>query len=162
MKKSLNLIIHSDVNRNKGCHSCESRNPEKHWIPGQARNDRPRKAYAIICMGLILGLVLISTLAFGENLALKATWTPNTDEATIGYKLYRTDGTRTLIGTIPGKTIAQYPFNISVPDGSIGALSFVLTGYSETKESGDSNTASYPFDLSPIPAVPGGLGIEKQ
>ena len=35
------------------CHSCESRNPGKHWIPpyqvlgklGQARNDKPHRTY---------------------------------------------------------------------------------------------------------------------
>jgi len=32
--------MHSDINHSKGRHSCESRNPEKHWIPGQARNDK--------------------------------------------------------------------------------------------------------------------------
>jgi prepilin-type N-terminal cleavage/methylation domain-containing protein len=33
--------IHSIINRITICHSCESRNPEKYWIPGQARNDKP-------------------------------------------------------------------------------------------------------------------------
>jgi hypothetical protein len=34
-------IIHSVIR--KMCHSGESRNPEKDWIPGQARNDRLQK-----------------------------------------------------------------------------------------------------------------------
>jgi prepilin-type N-terminal cleavage/methylation domain-containing protein len=32
--------IHSIINRITIRHSCESRNPEKYWIPGQARNDK--------------------------------------------------------------------------------------------------------------------------
>jgi len=32
--------MHSDMNCSKDRHSRESGNPEKHWIPGQARNDR--------------------------------------------------------------------------------------------------------------------------
>ena len=34
--------IHSIINRITIRHSCESRNPEKYWIPGQARNDKAR------------------------------------------------------------------------------------------------------------------------
>ena len=33
-------FIHSIINRITIRHSCESRNPEKYWIPGQARNDK--------------------------------------------------------------------------------------------------------------------------
>ena len=32
--------IHNIINRITIRHSCESRNPEKYWIPGQARNDK--------------------------------------------------------------------------------------------------------------------------
>ena len=32
-------FIHSNINGNTIRHSCESRNPEKYWIPGQARNE---------------------------------------------------------------------------------------------------------------------------
>ena len=32
--------IHSIINRITVRHSCKSRNPEKYWIPGQARNDK--------------------------------------------------------------------------------------------------------------------------
>jgi hypothetical protein len=51
-KKHLTLshlaFIHSDINHSKGRHSCESRNPEKHWIPGRARNDKPYKTYVVM------------------------------------------------------------------------------------------------------------------
>jgi hypothetical protein len=47
-------FIHSDINHSKGCHSCESRNPEKHWIPGQARNDRLQKTYVVMYSNISL------------------------------------------------------------------------------------------------------------
>ena len=42
--------IRNDINHGKGRHSCESRNPGKHWIPGQARNDKPHKTYLSSCI----------------------------------------------------------------------------------------------------------------
>lgn len=111
---------------------------------------------------LVLAMVFMASLSYGADLALKATWTPNTDSVTTGYKLYRTDGVRILIGAIPGKTVAQYLFNITVLDNSIGTATFIITAYSATKESVDSVVANYPFDLTPIPTVPAGLGISKQ
>lgn len=112
---------------------------------------------------LAMALVFISTFSFGATIALKATWNPNTDSVTIGYKLYRTDGTRVLIGTIPGKTPTQpYLFNITVPDNSTGTATFVMTAYSATKESADSGVANYPFDLTPPPAIPSSFTIAPQ
>ena len=35
--------------RKKGRHSRESGNPGKHWIPGQARNDKLSKTYVVMC-----------------------------------------------------------------------------------------------------------------
>lgn len=110
---------------------------------------------------LVLVMVFMASLAYGASIPLKATWTPNTD-TTIGYKLYRTDGTRVLVGTIPGITTAQYLFSIMVPDNSAGTAIFIITAYSATKESADSVATNYPFDLTPIPTVPAGLGISKQ
>jgi hypothetical protein len=40
--------IHSVINRIMIRHSCESRNPGKHWIPGQARNDKKGKTYVVL------------------------------------------------------------------------------------------------------------------
>ena len=113
-----------------------------------------------IIIVLAIVLILIPTLALGASIPLRATWTPNTDTVTIGYKLYRTDGTRTLIGAITGRNPTfPYLFNITVPDGSYGTATFVVTAYSVTKESADSNTASYTFDLTLDPAAPAGLII---
>ena len=116
----------------------------------------------IVLVVLAAMVFMVSSICVAENIALKAIWTPNADTVTTGYKLYRTDGSRVLVGTIPGKTTSQYLFTITVPDGTSGSLSFVITAYSATKESADSVVASYPFDLTPIPIVPAGLGISKQ
>jgi hypothetical protein len=43
------INIHSVINRIMIRHSCESRNPGKHWIPGQARNDKKKKTYVVLC-----------------------------------------------------------------------------------------------------------------
>jgi hypothetical protein len=40
--------IHDDINRNRARHSRESGNPERHWIPGQARNDKRQKIYVVV------------------------------------------------------------------------------------------------------------------
>lgn len=37
--------MYTDVYHNRPRHSRESGNPEEHWIPGQARNDKPAKIY---------------------------------------------------------------------------------------------------------------------
>jgi len=52
-RKSFLYFMHGDINRSKGSHSCESRNPEKRWIPGQARNDKPNRLMSSRIMGLI-------------------------------------------------------------------------------------------------------------
>jgi hypothetical protein len=40
--------IHNVINHNIARHSRESGNPGKHWIPGQARNDKPVKIYVVM------------------------------------------------------------------------------------------------------------------
>jgi len=40
---AIGLHLHSVINHSRPRHSCESRNPEKTWIPGQARNDKLHK-----------------------------------------------------------------------------------------------------------------------
>ena len=42
------MVIHSDINGRNKRHSPESGTPEKHWIPGQARNDRLHKIYIVM------------------------------------------------------------------------------------------------------------------
>lgn len=118
-----------------------------------------KKMWVVLAMVLALAF---ASVAIADDVALKATWTPNTDTVTLGYKLYRTDVARTLIATIPGKATATHNFTMVFPAGSIGTLKFVMTAYSATKESGDSNEAPYPLDLTPVPAVPGGFAVQKQ
>jgi prepilin-type N-terminal cleavage/methylation domain-containing protein len=59
------MIIHNDISRSKGRHSRKSGNPEKNWIPGRARNDKPHKTYVIMCRdskGVTLIELLIALL----------------------------------------------------------------------------------------------------
>jgi hypothetical protein len=60
-------IIHTDINRIKGRHSRESGNPEKHWIPGQARNDKLHNTYIAIYRNesgaaLVIALIMMIVL----------------------------------------------------------------------------------------------------
>ena len=110
---------------------------------------------------LILAIILISTSAFAATLNLKATWTANTEPDMKEYRLYRTDGTRVLLGTIPHPTVL-YNFSLTVPDASQGTATFVLTAVDTAlNESLDSVTVPFVWDLK-APAVPMGLGIIKQ
>jgi hypothetical protein len=44
-----------NINHNRTRHSRESGNPEKYWIPGQARNDKVHKIYIVMLNSSILG-----------------------------------------------------------------------------------------------------------
>lgn len=110
---------------------------------------------------MVVALSMVSSLVFGASLNLRATWDQNQEPDMKEYRLYRTDGTRVLVGTIPHPTVS-HDFSVTVPDGSSGTLSFVLTAVDTAgNESGDSNVATHPFDLAP-PARPGGLGVERR
>jgi hypothetical protein len=107
---------------------------------------------------MTVSFLMLASLVFGASVPIKFAWDYNTDNVTIGYKLYRTDGTRVLLATIPGKEpILPFLASVDLPDGLSGTATFVLTAYSATQESGDSNTVSYPFDLTPAPVVPAGF-----
>lgn len=110
---------------------------------------------------IILSILLMSTLVFGASLNLKATWDPNVEPDMKEYRLYRTDGTRLLLGTIPHPPTLPYPFSITVVDNSQGIATFVLTAADTYgNESEDSVTFPYPFDLL-RPAAPGGFKVIK-
>ena len=112
---------------------------------------------------VLLIVVAISGSAFGATLNLRATWTANTETDMKEYKLYRTDGTRTLIGTIAHPTVS-YNFSVTVADGSTGTLRFVLTATdTNNNESADSTAATFPYntDLTP-PIAPRNLSIALQ
>ena len=78
-----------------------------------------------IAISLIIIMVFCGS-AFGANLNLTATGTLNTEADIKEYRLYRTDGTRTLLGTTPHPNKSA-PFTVTVPDGSSGTLLFVVT-----------------------------------
>ncbi len=54
-------VVHSGLNLSTGSHSREGRNPGKHWVPGQARNDRPYRNYVV--MYILITLLIQLTLA---------------------------------------------------------------------------------------------------
>jgi lipopolysaccharide export system protein LptC len=108
----------------------------------------------------LMTFMVVCGSAFGATLNLKATWTANTETDMASYKLYRTDGTRTLIGTIafPSTT---YNFSVTVTDNSSGTLTYVLTAVdTASNESADSATASYHYDLV-LPTAPKNLLVTK-
>jgi hypothetical protein len=110
---------------------------------------------------ITLAIMLLSTLVFGANVPLKATWTPNTETDMKEYRLYRLDPTRILIGTIPHPPVLPYNFTTTAPDGSEVLMTFVLTAVDQAgNESGDSNVATFPFDQM-APGVPKNVIITK-
>ena len=111
------------------------------------------KKYKLRIFPIVLFLVCAPVLlhsVFGATFNLTAIWDGSTDPDIKDYRLYRTDGGRTLIGTTSHPN-TSFPFALTVPDGSAGTLSFVLTAVDLTNnESGDSNLAEYNYDLSKI------------
>jgi len=100
-----------------------------------------------IAISLIIIMVFCGS-AFGANLNLTATWTLNTEPDIKEYRLYRTDGTRTLLGISPHPNKFS-PFTVTVPDGSSGTLFFVATAVDTSgNESPDSYQVSYNYNLS--------------
>jgi hypothetical protein len=114
-------------------------------------------------VALVLGVIMVAYgSAFSATLNLKATWTANTETDMKEYRVYRTDGTRALIGTI-AHPATSYNFSVTVPDQSAGTITFVITAVDTTNnQSADSTPSSYTYnlDLTP-PAAPRGLVIIK-
>jgi len=92
--------------------------------------------------------LFLSQSVLGANLNLTATWTANIEPDIREYRLYRIDGTRTLLGaTLHPNT--SYPFSVTVPDGSSGTLIFVVAAVdTSNNQSTDSNQASYSYNLN--------------
>jgi hypothetical protein len=111
----------------------------------------------------LLMVLFICGSAFGATLNLRATWTANTEADMKEYRLYRTDGTRALIGTIQHPN-TSHNFSITVPDQSSGTVTFVLTAVdTNNNESLDSTPASYAYNLDTVPpAAPKNLSVQKQ
>ena len=116
-------------------------------IPYLIKGERVMKWMAVI---LVTSLIFCGS-AFGATLSLKATWTANTESDMKEYRLYRTDGTRALVGTIPHPT-TSYNFSVIVPDQSAGSLTYVLTAIdTNNNESNDSTPATYSYNLDTTP-----------
>jgi hypothetical protein len=98
---------------------------------------------------VIFGVLMIHTYVFGGlvgNVTVRADWAPNAEQDVKEYRLYRTDGVRTLIATVPHPTVS-YTFSLTAP-ASVDSLKFVLTAVDlNNNESPDSSVAS--LDVSP-------------
>jgi len=115
-------------------------------------------------MTLVLVIIMLFCgSALGATLNLRATWTANTEADMKEYRLYRTDGTRTLIGTITHPA-TSYNFSVTVADNSSGTLTFVLTAVdTNNNQSSDSTPASYTYNLDTIPPTsPRNLNVQNQ
>jgi hypothetical protein len=112
---------------------------------------------------IVLALILTSTLVFGASLNLRATWNLSPEPDMALYRLYRTDGARSLLGTITHPT-ATYDFSVTVADGSQGTLTFVLTAIdTNNNESLDSVPVPFAYNLDVIPPLrPGGVNIQER
>jgi hypothetical protein len=115
---------------------------------------------------LFLSIILVlalTAIATGASLSLTASWTPNTEPDMASYKLYRTDGTRALVGTILHPT-STYDFSVTVPDGSAGTLTFVLQAVDTNgNTSPDSLPASYVYNLDATPpTTPRNFDVRKK
>lgn len=112
---------------------------------------------------VLVALVFLASPAWSVDYALKATWTPNTEDDIAGYNLYRTDGERVKINStlIPHPPALPYNFIASAPDGQDYTMTFVCTAVDTAgNESLDSNTAPFYSNLK-APVAPGNLGISK-
>lgn len=112
---------------------------------------------------MVLAMVLMASLVFGASIPLRATWTANAEPDMASYRLYRTDGTRLLIGTILHPTIT-YDFFVTVPDGSAGTLTFVLVAVDTNNNASLDSVASpfaYNLDVTP-PVRPTNLNIQAR
>jgi len=111
----------------------------------------PRKKFRWQIFLLLLFSIcslFLSQSALGANINLTASWTLNTEPDIKEYRLYRTDITRTLLGTTPHPN-NSLPFTVQVPDGSSGVLTFVIAAVdTSNNQSADSSPASYSYGLN--------------
>ena len=106
-----------------------------------------------LTMFVLVSMLVMSAAAFGATITLTATWDANTETDLAGYRVYRTDGTRAMIGTVLPPAHQYGPFTLrSFPISSAGILKFVVTAYdTNNNESADSNTATWTYNLDTIP-----------
>jgi len=109
---------------------------------------------------IAISIILFASISFAATLNLKATWTANTETDMASYKLYRTDGIRTLIGTIPHPTTV-YNFSTAAPDNEDYTLTFALTAV-DTAGNESVDTAAPFFSNKKSPAATKGFLIQEQ
>ena len=98
---------------------------------------------------ILIGMLFVCDGALGATFKLRATWVANTESDVKEYRLYRTDGGRSLIGVIPHPN-TSYSFSLTVPGNSSANMTFVVTAADMVNnESPDSN-------LSTLDTVPPG------
>ncbi len=110
----------------------------------------------ILFLILVITFQFFSQSIFGATFNLTASWTLNTEPDIAGYKLFRTDGTRTQINQnlIPHPNSSYGPFSVNVPDGSYGTLIFVMRSVDiNNLESPDSEPAYFNYDLRPTVTI---------
>ena len=122
-----------------------------------------KKWIIVLSAVAIVFSIIIVGLTSAASVNLRATWSQNQENDMKEYRLYRTDGARTLLGTIPHPTTI-YNFTVTVPDNSQGSLTFVLTAVDLSgNESLDSLPASFGYNTDVIsPATPKDLSVKKQ
>jgi len=110
---------------------------------------------------LAMVMVMIPSICLSVDWALKATFTPNTEPDMKEYELWRTDGTRVKISTIPHPPVLPYNFIASAPDGQDYTMTFILISVDTAgNKSGDSNTAPFLSNKKP-PAARTDLGVQQ-
>jgi hypothetical protein len=97
---------------------------------------------------LVIALILLfSTVCYATDHPFTISWTANTDDNTISYKIYRTDlgygtgGIRYLIATVDHPT-STYDFSVTIPNGVSALLTFVVVATNASGDAADSNTAT--------------------
>ncbi|NWG04107.1 MAG: hypothetical protein HXY44_14735, partial [Syntrophaceae bacterium] len=104
---------------------------------------RTLKIQILVYFLFLVSSLFLSHSVFGATLNLSATWALNTEPDIKEYRLYRTDGTRTLINTVQHPT-NYCNFSVTFSDTYSGPLTFVVRAVDTSNlESADSNPAQY-------------------
>lgn len=100
-------------------------------------------SHIVLCLLFSIFALFLSQSALGATLNLSASWSLNTEPNIKEYKLFRTDGTRSLIATVqhPNNTCS---FSVTFQDTYAGPLTFALRAVNTSNiESPDSAPVQY-------------------
>ncbi|MBM4337971.1 MAG: hypothetical protein FJ110_00340 [Deltaproteobacteria bacterium] len=107
--------------------------------------ERHKKFISHIVLSLLFLIfpLFLSPHSFGATLNLSASWSLNTEPNIRAYKLFRTDGTRSLIATVPHPN-NTCSFSVTFQDTYAGPITFVLRAVNTSDiESPDSGPVQY-------------------